>query len=516
LKATRSTLSLALLSVLVVSALTPAVQAGKAGEIRTRSFKLLNQGVSAYKRGEYATAVEKLSQSAAMALNSFRAHFYLGLALIGDRRYEESIAALTVATDLDPSHLQGIVALGDAYLKHGDLAEAHAAYFRALKLRPEYPPAIDGLARIEESQADDEEAISTYLRAIASDKGYAPAYTHLGDLYLRSNRFEEAVRLLEEAVSIRPDYAPGLNRLALAYGRLGLDNEAISTIQKAMQITPNDPRHPATLGQLQLDQGFVAAAEGSFLKALQLDDGLPEARQGLAEVARRKGQYELALGQIDLALADPRLEAAAVQRLMRFRESIAAERSQAAELEHLADADEATAADYSDLAAIYAGRGMWNEAIELQLMAGDDPAQRERLAYMLFKANRFREAHDIYAGLARSTGGATQEINDGVALAMLGDDEAAVAAYNRALKIEPDHKLARLYLGNALLRLERSQEAVTAYMGYLELDRADEAAERVRRILLQIAPEVLPPSSSPLVPPAPERPPGEEEGGATP
>jgi len=493
---------------LAAALLAPASLAGKAGEVRTASFKLLNQGVAAYKRGDYPLAVEKLNRSTAMALNSFRGYYYLGLALIGDRRYPESIDALTVATDLDPVHLQAIVALGDAFLKHGDLEEARAGYFRALKLRPEFPAAVDGLARILESRAEEDDAIGTYLRAIASDKGYAPAYTHLGDLYLRLNRFEEAVELLEEAVSIRPDYAPGLNRLAAAYGRLGLDNDAIATIQQAMRLTPKDARHPATLGELQLGQGFTAAAEKSFLRALELDESLPEGRRGLAEVARRRGQYDLALGQIDLALADVRLDAATVQRLMRFREEVERERTLIAPLEERVHSGEATTNDFAALADIYSGRGLWPRAIEMQLQADDNLAGRESLAYMFFKANRFREAHEIYAELAASGGGALA-LNDGVSLAMLGDDEAALAAYRRALESEPGLEPARLYMGNALLRLGRQQAAVEAYKSFLDRVTGGEAAERVRRILMQIAPEVLPPAVSPLAPPPPKR---EEEG----
>ena len=45
------------------------------------------QGVSAFNRGEYPTAVSKLRECASIALNSFRAHYYLGLALIGERQY---------------------------------------------------------------------------------------------------------------------------------------------------------------------------------------------------------------------------------------------------------------------------------------------------------------------------------------------------------------------------------------------------------------------------------------------
>jgi tetratricopeptide (TPR) repeat protein len=507
----------ALLAVLAPAGLSPPARAGRAAEVRVRSFQLLNSGVAAYKRGEFELAADHLSRSAGMALNSFRAHYYLGLALIGDRRYSEALKALEVALDLDPDHLQAIVATGNAHLKLGDVDEARATYFRALKLRPEYSPSLDGLARVEEARSNDEEAIQTYLRAIASDRGFAPSYTHLGDLYLRMGRIEEAVRLLEEAVEVRPDFAPGLNRLALAYGRLGLHNEAIATIQRAMEIEPRSAMHPATLGELQLTQGFVMAAEESFLQSLELDPGLLEARRGLAEVARRRGLYDQALGQIDLALSDPRVDSMIRIRAEEYRERVEAERERVAELERRLREGQAAPQDHALLATIYAGRGLWSEAVDLQRGAGDDDAQRERLAYMLFQAGRYREAYEIYSGLAAAGSGVAAEVNGGVTLALLGDDEAAAASYRRALEIQPDHPRARLYLANALLRLERRDEAVEDYMAFLDLGFHGEAAERVRRILQQIAPNALPPAPSPLEPPPPTRDEIEpEEGGGSP
>ena len=498
-------LGTALVVVLAFGVVPPPTVAGKAGEVRARSFRLLNEGVAAYKRGDFAEAVVHLSESAGMALNSFRAYFYLGLALIGDRRYSEALEALEVALDLDPTHVQTMVAQGDAFLKLGDLEEARASYHRALKLRPEFPPSLDGLARIAEAQADSDEAIRTYLRAIASDKGYAPAYTHLGDLYLRLERIEEAVRLLEEAVEVRPDYAPGLNRLALAFGRLGLHNEAVAIIQKAIEIEPRNALHLATLGELQLNQGFVLAAEKSFLGALELNDGLPDARRGLAEVARRRGLYDVALGQIDLALTDPRMDAPTARLLEAYRVRVENERVLVAQLEERTAGGEASPQDFGALAMIYAGRGLWEDAVDLQRRAGDDAVQRERLAYMLFQAGRYRDAHEIYASLARDTGSVDAEINDGVSLALLGDDEAAVASYRRALDMEPGRPRALVYLANALLRLGQRDEAVQSYRIFLDLDFKGEVAERVRRILVQIAPEVLPPDTSPLEPPPPTR-----------
>jgi tetratricopeptide (TPR) repeat protein len=493
----------AVFMMLVLALSPPPAEAGRAAAVRAEAFERLNRGVSHYRKGRYALAVDELTLSANMALNSFRAYFYLGLALIGDRRYAEALEALDVALDLDPGHIQSHVAKGDAYLKLGDLAEAQASYFLALKLRTEYSPALDGLARLAEAKADDEGAIRAYLRAISSDRGYAPSYTHLGDLYLRLERIEEAVRLLEEAVEVRPDYAPGLNRLALAFGRLGLHNEAVAIIQRAIEIEPNAASHPATLGELQLNQGLVLAAEESFLGALTLDDGLPAARRGLAEVARRRGLYDVALGQVDLALTDPRMDARSARYLGEYRERIERERVLMEQLERRVADGSAAAADYGALATVYAGRGLWGDAVELQRRAGDGPEDQNRLAYMLFQAGRYRDAREIYAGLAQTGGGADAAVNDGVTLALLGNDEEAVAAYRRSLEIEQRPR-AMVYMGNSLLRLGRDEEAVAAYKQFIDLGFRGEVSERVRRILEQIAPEVLPPERSPLEPPPPD------------
>ena len=120
---------------------------------------------------------------------------------------------------------------------------------------------------------------------------------------------------------------------------------------------------------------------------------------------------------------------------------------------------------------------------------------------MLFRANRFREAHELYSGLLAETASVTAAVNDGVTLAMLGDDDAAVAMYRKALEIDPDNRTATLFLANALLRLGHHDEAVEAYSTFLKDAERGEWAERVRRMLEQIAPETLPPARKPLEPP---------------
>ena len=485
--------------ILLAAAVVPVVPAGKAVEVRTEAFRLLNQGVSAYRKGLYAEAVDRLERATSMALNNFRAHYYLGLALSGDRRYSDAIDALDIALDLDPDHLQANVSKGDALLKLGDLHESKASYSLALKLRPEYAPALDGLARLEEAGAEETAAIALYQRAITSDAGFAPAYMHLGDLFLGRKEFEEAVLLLEEAVSVRPGFAAGLNRLAQAYGKLGLDTLAIGTIQTARDLEPNNPAHSATLGWLNLNLGLTNNAENWFLAGLDLERAHPESRRGLAEVARRRGQYDLALNQIDGALADSRLEALERRKLQAYRDEVAAEHERITALEAIRDAGDANPDDYAQLAMIYAGRADWNAAVEALESAQGSEFLEERLGYVLYRAGRFREALEVYDRID-ATDRVDVAINRGVCAARLGHDLRAADTYRSALAMEPGNRTATLYLGNALLRLGEREQAVAAYKSFLEHGTRGEAAERVRRILNLIAPGAVAESHDPLEP----------------
>lgn len=484
----------ALVTLIAATAVTET-HAGKAGEVRKSAFRLLNEGVAAYNRADYRAAIVPLQKAAAMSLNSFPAHHYLGLALAGDRRYAEAVDAYKIALDLEPDHLQANVSMGDAWLAQGDTDEAQPYYVKAGKLRPEYAAALDGLARVAEAKALDDAAIALFERALASDKGFAPAYTHLGDLYLRVGKLDEAVKLLVEAVSVRPDFGPGLNRLATAYGRLGFSNEAVATIRKAIELEPNDPEHRVTLGEVLLGMGVVAGAEASFQAAIAIDAADPKARGGLAEIDRRRGDYGAALVQLDVALADSRLDRRSRDELTKQRTAIDAERDSAASLTAAIASGSATPADRAALSALEAARGRFDQAADLLAQAAPEGLDRERLAFYRFRAGQFREAHELYAQLAQQAqapGRADLTVNDGASLARLGDDAKAKEAFERALAIDPDQPLAKLYLGNALLRLGDTAGAAATYRAFLAAFPTGASAEQVRRVLAELSPGATP------------------------
>jgi tetratricopeptide (TPR) repeat protein len=339
-----------------------------------------------------------------------------------------------------------------------------------------------------ESQGDKDRAVDFYRRAIASNKGYAEAYANLGKLYLREGRLGEAIALLREAVTIRADFAFGYNGLAEAYSRIGLQGDALIAVRKAIELDPKAADHLATLGTVELEMELIDRAEASFRRALELDAGYPEARLGLAEVARRRADYEAAVREIDAALADPRTDALARARLATQRDSVAREGAESSELSALVEAGTAPPEAIQRLAAIYGGRHEWSRAAELQARVPAEGIERERLAYYLLKAGKRREALELYTALAQGSERADFEVNAGVAQAGLGNDRAAIEAYARALAIEPENPRARLYYANSLVRLGRTDEAAERYRKYLAEHPNGAAAERVRKILDRIAP----------------------------
>src|SRR5262249_44273093 len=156
--------------------------------------------------------------------------------------------------------------------------------------------------------------------------------------------------------------------------------------------------------------GSITAAEAAFREAIAVDPGLPAARGGLAEISRRRGDYAAALEHIDAGLADPRIDPRNRDNLTKQRAALVLERDRAASLEAVTAGGAASTAETVALATLEADRGRFDRAVELLAASSPQGPDRERLAYFLFRAGRFREAHEIYAELARAGGRADLEV----------------------------------------------------------------------------------------------------------
>jgi len=452
---------------------------------RNTAFKLQSEAMRLYKEGDYRKAIELLEQVTNLSLNSFLAQYYLGLALSADRQYAEAVDPLKTALELEPGHIQAHIALGDCYLKMGDLGEARAEYLRALGLQDTYAPAHDGLGRLHEAEGDDDQAITEYKKALELNVAYPDAYASLGELYLRKGGLDDAIDLFLKAIEIKPDFSLGYSRLGIAYSREGLTHQAIAAVSRAKSLSPQDPLPYFSLGRIYLGLGNLDRAESEIEAGIVRDPQGHEGPMLKARLLMARQDLEEALAVLEKALAGEIRETAGRHELEMERDRYRMTASRVAALANAISQKPRDARPYLDLAAILSESGAVERAVELASQAtaldsGDDA--EFQLGYYLLKGQHYSQALQIFQELA-ARGSAAALLNAGIAQAGLGRDEEAAAAYRRYLTDHPKDPLPHLYLGNSLLRLSRTQEAEVSYQNYLNLAAGDEKTGKVRRLL---------------------------------
>ncbi len=471
--------------------LPPAVGAARADEVsraqqvRAHAFQLLNEGIEAYKQGRLKDAIPKLHEVTDIALNSFRAYYYLGLALKADRQYLKAIEPLEVALELDPLNLQARVALGDCYLKRGDPSEALAEYHRALARQEDYAPALDALGRAAEAAGDDLKAAEHYRKAIDLNPGFPDSSLNLGDLYMRQGRYSEAIELFLRAIKVRPDFAAAYNRLGVCYSKQRYGNEAIAALRRAETLEEGNPWHPVEIGGIFLKLDKRVQAEREFDKALALDPDYLEGYLAKAELLRREGAYEEALKLLEVGLSRDVDDPATQAQLREKKAALEKESRRAAELEADLEANGRATADLLALADLKAARDDHEGATKLYAEASaqsgsSDPAILARLCYSALRAGAYQQSADACAARSRLTPDDPGVwINLGLARTWLGDEPGAESALREASRLRPGDPMPMAYLGNLYVLRGRYPQAVEALNGSLAL-MTDESQDRSR------------------------------------
>jgi len=157
------------------------------------------------------------------------------------------------------------------------------------------------------------EAIVEYEKLALGDPQDVGTVNIIGDLYIRLGLTDRAIRAFQ--------------RVAEEYERRGLFSQALAICKKIHKLTPEAADYALKLGDLYVQQGFVAEAKSIyasvagrlagtgktaeaiviFEKIVKLDREDHDARQALARLYRESGNLDAALAQLNES-ADVRIE----------------------------------------------------------------------------------------------------------------------------------------------------------------------------------------------------------------
>ncbi len=255
----------------------------------------------------------------------------------------------------------------------------------------------------------------------------------------QQGRLEQAQAMYRRVLDLNPRQFDALHLLGVIERQRGAPLRAVELIEEALRVDPLQARAHCNLGAALQDLGRTDDALASYEAALRLDPAYALAWDNRGNTLRRLGRlaealdsYERALG-INPALADAWCHRAiALHDLGRHADAVASAEQALATRPAYADAFVALGHALQALDRHADGIDAYDRALALAPLAGTWCAR-------------------------------------GTALKKSGDLAGALHSYDRALALRPDYALAEHYRANALRALGQRDAAVAAYRRALEL-----------------------------------------------
>lgn len=196
----------------------------------------------------------------------------LNYVLLND--YADAVRWLEQSVARDSKNQEAWYYLGRAYYTQSRIAEADAAFHKALQLNPSDAKAENNLGLVLESEAHPEEAIAAFQRAIAwqhnTVRQSAQPYLNLGSILLDGERNEEALPPLEQAVKLADANASCHLKLGVAYMRLSRLEQAQKELETAARLEPENAAAHFQLGKLCKQIHAMACAQREFARAEEI------------------------------------------------------------------------------------------------------------------------------------------------------------------------------------------------------------------------------------------------------
>lgn len=197
----------------------------------------LKLGIASYFLGRMTRAVEFLEP-----ITGALAKFYLGLALIEVKRFDDAIAALDAAGSTGYAKVEVEMHKAAALRGKGDLEAAKKTLEdldKYVHSTAEYQYQYGALLQ---AQGNEEEAVVHYEKALEADPKHAGALFNLAYLNDMNGNDEEAVSLYERCLKLPPARVGTLINLGILYEDLERYDRATHCYEQVLKVYPNHAR----------------------------------------------------------------------------------------------------------------------------------------------------------------------------------------------------------------------------------------------------------------------------------
>jgi tetratricopeptide (TPR) repeat protein len=424
-------------------------------------------GASLARLGHTEQAIEQLQEAKRLRPDGSEAAYELGLLLMKKNGQQAARGELEQFGQLKVQADQRMRAgvpnnQGNDLMKQGRVREAVAAYEAATRMDPGNAPFHYNLALAQAKLGDRAGEQRALQQAIKADPGFAKAHNQLGLSYLANGRQADAEKEFKKALEISPEFAEAENNLGVLYGRLGNDAQALLLFQKAAQHSPQYVDALANLGLALADQGKYEEARRTLQRTVTASPQNPGAYTALGMIAATTGrsgeasQYFRKATELQPSSSEAHINLGnALKEQFNFAGALK-EFSEAVRL-----APESALAHYNRGRLLYDAGNHQEAQAELETarrLSPDDPRTLYLLALAAAQMNNFARSAELLKKLVQveTRDSDAQELL-GEVLLRLGKTTEAIEHWQAALDVDPNKLMVLYDLSNLLGKLGRPE-----------------------------------------------------------
>src|SRR5262245_11166598 len=192
-----------------------------------------------------------------------------GRSLLNEKRYQEAIAELKKAIELDPKNMSPYIDLALAYVLTNDTAAAEATLKQALTIEPRSTKILLALGDLRTSTGKPDEAENIYKQTLEIAPEDEQIYLKLVRFYQHVGKPEKIEPTLQKLASIKPQDEKPQIYLGDFFTWLGQPDKALVSYQRATEINPSSTIARDKLIAHYLDSGKTAEAESKIKGILE-------------------------------------------------------------------------------------------------------------------------------------------------------------------------------------------------------------------------------------------------------
>jgi tetratricopeptide (TPR) repeat protein len=227
-----------------------------------------------------------------------------GRSLINEKRYQEGVAELKKAIELDPKNMRTYIELAQAYMFSKDPDAAEAALKQALAIDPRSIEILVALGdfRVSTGKPDQAETIYKQVLDIAPEK--EDIYLKLASFYQLYSKWAEVEATLQKLAALKPhDEKPHIH-LGDFFTWLGQRDKALASYQRATEINASSTVARDKLIAHYLDSGKLEEAATRTKARLEKNDKDLSGRFFDARLRLAKGQSDEAISILQGVVKD--------------------------------------------------------------------------------------------------------------------------------------------------------------------------------------------------------------------